>query len=230
MLMIKICHAGLLTLVVSFLRESHGKKLACTSSAVRRFLLEVTESRGFKWRAHDDIEEVLERVRQRFDFGPECFPWSKGVGWRKCLELCARAMEKARSDEVVRVIAPANPQPLGILGWAGFKVARGREHEWRELMLTMATGDTFKGRVPEDYRFLPENPTWCVYKMLVDLGFRQVSPRDMPRANHPQRLKQPDQLWCREWWYSEDNTFKQLCREIADLKAEVLRGPPAPCV
>jgi hypothetical protein len=234
-MLMKICDTGLLTLVLSFLRQTHGEKLACTSSAVRRFVEEITVSPGFNWRVHDDIEEVLVRVRQQFDFGPEHFPWSKGVGWRQCIELCARAMDKARSDKVVRVIGPANPQPLGILGWAGFKVARGREHEWRESMLTMATGGAFKGRVPEDYRFLPENPTWCVYKMLVDLGFRQVSPRGMPRAmprampsaNHPQRLKQPDQLWWREWWYCEDASFRQLCREIADIRAEVLRGPRA---
>jgi len=63
--------------------------------------------------------------------------------------------------------------------------------------------------------------------MLMNLGFRQVLPRAMPRANHPQRLKYPDQIWWRKWRHSEDNS-KQFRREIADLKAEVLRGAPEP--
>ena len=224
----KICDIGLLTVVVLFLREAHGHKLACTSSAVRRLLVEITVSRSFKWKVHDEIEEVLVRIRRQFDFGPEFYPWSKYVGWRQCLELCARAMDKARSDKIVIVIGPGNPQPLGILGWAGFKVAKGCELKWRESMLAMVSSGAFNDRVPEDYRFLPENPTWCVYKMLIDLGFRQVLPRSMPRANHPQRLKYPDQIWWRKWRHSEDNSSKQFQREIADLKAEVLRGAPAP--
>ena len=64
--------------------------------------------------------------------------------------------------------------------------------------------------------------------MLMNLGFRQVLPRAMPRANHPQRLKYPDQIWWRKWRHSEDNSSKQFRKEIADLKAEVLRGAPAP--
>jgi hypothetical protein len=221
---VDICDTGLLTAVISFLRQAHVVKLACTSRTARRCVMDITGARGFRWRVHDDIEEVLARVRQQFDFGPEYFPWSKGVGWRQCIELFTRAMEQARSDNLVVVIGPANPQPLGILGWAGFKVAKGREHEWRQRMLTMATGDAFQRSVLERYRFLQENPTWCVYEMLVDLGFRQALPRAMPRANLPQRLKQPDQLWYREWLYCEDKRLQNFRQEIDDLKAEVRRG------
>ena len=220
----EMCNTGPFTVVVSFLRQWHGGKLACTSKTLRLSVLEITAARDFKWRAHDDIEEVLVRVRQQFDFGPEYFPWSKGVGWRRCFELCVRALENARSDKVLRVSAPANPQPLGIVGWASFKVAERREHEWRQRMLAIATDKAFACHGLKDYKFLPENPTWCVYKILTDLGFRQLSPRDMPRANHPQRLKHDDQLWYREWSYCEDNSYKQFCREVADLKAEVRRG------
>jgi len=226
-MLMKICDIGLLTLVIPFLREAHGHKLACTSSAVRRLLVEISSARSFKWKVHDEIEEVLARIRQQFDFGPEFYAWSVHVGWRQCLELCARALDKARSEKIVTVIGPGNPQPMGILGWAGFKVAKGRELQWRESMLAMVSGGAFDDRVPGDYRFVPENPTWCVYQMLTHLGFRQVLSCAMPRAEHPRRLKRPDQIWWRKWCYSEDNSFKQFTREIADLKSEVLRGAPA---
>lgn len=220
----KISDVDILTLVFSFLRQWHGGKLACTSKTVRSSVLEITAARDFKWRAHDDIEEVLVRVRQQFDFGPEYFPWSKGVGWRRCFELCVRALEQARSDKVLTVVVPANPQPLGIVGWAGFKVAGGREHEWRQRMLAIANHEAFTRHGLTNYKFLPDNPTWCIYQILTHLGFRQFSPRGMPPANHPQRLKHEDQLWYREWSYLEDNSYKQFRREVADLKAEVRRG------
>jgi hypothetical protein len=210
-------HPDLLQLVLRNFTKEDATALVCTCKLVGH----ISGAEDFSWRLHTDPEEVLKRVRALYDFGPDDCTWHEGCGWRRCLELFSRAMHQAAAHGVLRYTAAEPSTPWCVFGWSGFEVQPQREREWRQRMLDLVSNDpAFSRDGLTRYRYDAKNPTWCVYMMLQDLGFRQALPRAMPRD----RDLKHDQIWWRTWRFRHDHTHMTFFKEVKAIKAEIRRS------
>ncbi len=191
-------HNDLMRKILEHFTLDDSKRLAQVSKPFRA----ATRLQGVKYREFASLLACLDRLCTRYNLGPSLniFP---------PFEAVVRTLFDLQDHKHIELVEDMF-QPQTVLGYHGINVIN--YNTFSDTLTALSSTHPAFQHGPS-HRHVCEHPSWAVFCVLRDLGFR-----------HDSQVFDPDSfLGANAWAFKRDFAYVRHLAELADLRAEVAR-------